>query len=114
MFGLAVIVRVLDDAFANFERQVQAGKFGIAQLHIFHGAQRLQVVVEELAVAPHQEVERALAGMSEGRMADVVNQRQRLDQIDIQIERARRWCARSARPPWCGSGECGSGRSSGG
>ena len=87
VFGFAVIVRVLDDALANLERQIQAREIGIPQLQIFHGAQRLQVVIEELAVAAHQEVQRALAGVSKRRMADVVDQSQRLDQIDIQVER---------------------------
>ena len=96
MLGRAVIVRVLDDAFTHLERQIQSAKLGVAQLHFFHRAQRLQVVIEELALLPHQQVERTLAGMPERRMTDVVHQRQRLGQIDVQIELRRRWCARSA------------------
>ena len=86
MLGGAVIVRVLDDALADFEGQVQAAKLRVAQLHLLDRAQRLQVVVEELAMLAHQQVERALAGVPERRMPDVVHQRQRLGQVDIQVE----------------------------
>src|SRR5208283_5506934 len=51
------------------------------------GAQRLEVVVEELAVLPHQQIERAFARVAKRRMSDVVNQRKRLDEIDVQVER---------------------------
>ena len=80
-------MRVLDDPFAHLEGQVQPVKLRVTQLHLFHRPQRLQIVVEELAMLPHQQVQRALACVTERRMPDVVYQRQRLHQIDIQIER---------------------------
>ena len=47
MFLRAVVVRVLDDAFADFEGQVQAAEGGVALFEIFDDAQGVQVVVEE-------------------------------------------------------------------
>ena len=46
-------------------------------------------MVEELAMLAHQQVERALAGVPERRMSNVVHQRQRLGQIYIQVELRR-------------------------
>ena len=40
-------MRVLDDAFAHFERQVQPAKRCIADFEVFHDAQCVQVVVEK-------------------------------------------------------------------
>ena len=77
---------MLDDAFANFEGQIQPAESGVAQLEVLHDAQGVQVVVEEKAVRAHGDVERFFAGMAERRMADVVNQSERLDQIHVQAE----------------------------
>ena len=77
MLRCVVIARVLDDAFADFEREVQAAKGGVALLEIFDDAQGVQVVVEEEAMIAHGGVERFFAGVAEGRMAEVVHQRQR-------------------------------------
>ena len=52
-------------------------------LEILDNAQRVQVVIEVAAVRAHGGVESVLAGMPERRMADIVRQRQRLDQIVI-------------------------------
>ena len=48
----------------------------------------MQIVVEEKSVLAHGGVERFFAGVAERRMADVVDQRQRFDQIDVEVERA--------------------------
>ncbi len=82
-------MRVLNDALAHFEGQVQPREVRIPQLQIFHGAQRLQIVIEEFAMAAHQKIERALARVSKRRMPDVVYQRQGLDEINIQVKRRR-------------------------
>ena len=89
ILAAAVIVRMLDDAFAHFEGQIQSAKGGVAQLEVFDDAQRVQVVIEEEAVRAHGGVERFLSGVAERRMADVVHQGERLDQVDIQAELRR-------------------------
>ena len=89
MLRFGVIVRVLDDSFADFKCQVESAKGDIAQFEIFYDAQRMQVVVEIFTVLAHGCVECLLPRMAKGRMADVMNQRKRLRQIDIQIEGGR-------------------------
>jgi hypothetical protein len=49
---------------------------------------RLRVVVEP-AVGRHEPPQRLLAGMPEGRVAEVVGKRQRLRQLGVQPKRAR-------------------------
>ena len=55
---------VLEDALAHFEREVEAGKLGVALLEFVHHAQRLQVVLEPAELA-HAVVQRVLAGVAE-------------------------------------------------
>src|SRR6185437_5137564 len=50
-------------------------------------AERVKVVVEAQAMYPHRLVECSLAGVAEGRMADVVYQRERFGEIAVQPER---------------------------
>ena len=69
------------------ERQVQAAMAGVALLEVLDDAQRVQVVVEAQAVALQAVVQRALAGVAERRVADVVDQRERLRQVVVQAER---------------------------
>ena len=52
-----------------------------------HDAQALRVVVEA-ANGLHRLVQRVLAGVAEGRVAEVVGQRDGLDQVFVQVERA--------------------------
>ncbi len=77
-------MRVLDDPLAHLEGQVQPAKGGIALLEVLHDAQRVQVVIEEGSVRLHGRIQRLLAGVAEGRMSDVVHQRQRLHQVHLQ------------------------------
>src|SRR5208282_1234869 len=46
----------------------------------------VQVVVEERAVLAHGDVQRLFASVSEWRMADVMHQGERLDQINVQTQ----------------------------
>ena len=85
----AIVARVLDDAFANAKRQVQSAMCGVTLLKVLDDAQRVQVVVEAPPVTLEAAVQCTLAGMSKRRMADVVNQRQRLRQIFVQTKRGR-------------------------
>src|SRR5665213_3858963 len=61
----------------------------VTLLEALYDAQRVQVVVEPKAVAAQTLVQCALAGVAEGRVADVVDQRKRLGQIDVQAKRRR-------------------------
>ena len=55
---------------------------------MFDDAQRVEIVVEAVAVLAHGGVERFFAGVAERRMADVVDQRQRFGEIDVEAERS--------------------------
>ena len=46
-------------------------------------------VVVEAAIVRHRRIERPLAGMAEGRVAEIVGERQRLGQVLVEPERAR-------------------------
>ena len=88
-FGIlfrVVVVGVLDDAFADFEGQVQAAEGGVALLEIFDDAEGVEVVVEEEAVLAHGGVESFFSGVAEGRVADVVDQRESFGEIDVEAE----------------------------
>src|SRR5271165_1502024 len=87
MLSGRVVVRVLDDALAHLEGQVEAAEFRIAQFEILDDAQGLQVVVEEVAMALHGNIESPFSRMSKRGMTDVMHQRQRLSQIDVELER---------------------------
>src|ERR1022692_526376 len=87
MFLRAVIARVLDDALAHFEGQVQATEGGVALLEVFHDAKSVQVMVEEKAVGAHGCIERLFAGVSERGMAEVVHQGQRFGKIHVEAQR---------------------------
>ena len=83
----AVVARVLDDALAHAERKVEPAMRGIALLEVLDDAQRMKIVVEAATMPLEALVQRALAGVAKRRMADVVNQRQRLRQILVQAKR---------------------------
>ena len=100
---------VLDQALERFPGQVQPVEVRIAPLQPGHDAQRLGVVVEA-AVRRHQAVEFALAGMAEGRVAEVMGQGQRLGQILVEPERARDGAGDLRHLDRSGSGACGSSR----
>ena len=89
MLRRIIVARVFDDALAHFESQIQPAKGGVALLEIFHDAQSVQVVVEEKAVGAHGGVQSLLAGVAKRRMAQVMHQRERFGQIDVEIECAR-------------------------
>ena len=74
---------VLQDALARLEAQVQSVECRVALLEFVDDAQRLQVVLEA-TVAVHARVQRVLPGVSEWRVAEVVCQRDRLDQVLVQ------------------------------
>src|ERR1700722_14504408 len=84
-----IIVRVFDDALANFERQVESAKGRIAQLEVFHDAQGVQVVVEKISMLTHGKVERFFSRMSEWRMSHVMRPREGFNHVHVQAKLAR-------------------------
>ena len=77
---------VLDEALQRLPRQVQSVEIGIALFQPGHDPQGLGVVVEPAMLA-HAVVERIFARMAEGRVAEIVRERQRLGQIFIEPQR---------------------------
>ena len=78
---------VLDQPFERFPRQVEPDEGGIAPLERGDDAQRLRVVIEA-AAGSQAVVERALAGMAERRMAEVMGERERFGEVFVEPERA--------------------------
>jgi len=87
MFGRSVVVRVLDDTLMHLEGQVETAKFRVAQLEVVNDAQSLEIVVKEFAVVLHGGIKCTLAGVTEGGMSDVVDERQGFGEIDVEVER---------------------------
>src|SRR5246500_5574550 len=81
-----VIVRVLDDPFAHFERQVQAAKSGVALFKIFNNTQGGAIMVEEKYLLVQCRIESFLSRVSEWRMADVVHQGERFGKVCVQTQ----------------------------
>src|SRR5882757_1226306 len=79
---------MLDDAFANFKRKIQAGKIQITMFKLFDDAQSVQIVIEAAAVRAHQFVKLAFAGMAEGRVADVMHKGEGFSKLGVQPERS--------------------------
>ena len=86
--GCGVVTRVLDDAFADTEREVEAAMRGVALLEVLDDAQSVDVVVEAQSMTLQGAIESAFAGVAEGRMADVVDQRERFSEVFVERERA--------------------------
>ena len=87
MFGGLVVARVLDDALTDTEGEIEPGMRGVALLELLDDAEGMQVVVEAQAVFAHGRVERALACVAERRMADIVDQREGLAKVFVEVER---------------------------
>ena len=84
---------VLEDPVADLPRQVQPAAVALQPLD---DAERVLVVAEAAAAAlAHQLVERLLAGVAERRVAEVVAEPDRLDEILVQLQRP----ADAARDP---------------
>ena len=79
---------VLDQALERLPGEVEPVEFGVAALQPRHHAQRLRIVVEA-APRRHLFVERILAGMAERRVAEIMDQRDRLGEILVAAQRAR-------------------------
>ena len=78
---------VLDDAFQRLPGQVEAVIGRLAALQLRQQAQGLRVVVEAVIV-PHAVDEHVLAGVAEGRVAEIVRERDGLGEILVELEGA--------------------------
>jgi hypothetical protein len=78
---------MLDDALTYAERQVEPAMRRVTLLEVFDDTKRVEVVVETTPMTLEAAVQRTFTGMPKGRMADVVNQRQRLRQIFVEAKR---------------------------
>jgi hypothetical protein len=77
---------MLDEPLERLPGQIQSIEGGVGPFECSHHPQRLCVVIEA-ARGGKAPIERALTGMTEGRMAEIVRERQRLGQILIEAER---------------------------
>ena len=79
---------VLHQSLADFPREIQAGEPRILLLQLLDDAEAMAVVLEATVLA-HEPVERLLARVSEGRMAEVVREGDGLGQVLVEPQRAR-------------------------
>jgi hypothetical protein len=79
---------VFDDAFTHFEGKIEPRKARVASLQSIDEAQRLDVVVEALPETPHFAIEGFFSGVSERRMADVMNERESFGEIFVESQNA--------------------------
>ena len=80
---------VLEDALARLEAQVQAVEAPGSALRARRPRAGSAGCARSRRASRHAGVERVLAGVAEGRVAEVVRQRDRLDQVFVQPQRAR-------------------------
>ena len=78
---------MLDQAFERLPGEIEAIEARIFLFERGDDAKRLGIVIEAAGTF-HRGVERALAGMAEGRMAEIVGKRERLGEILIDAQRA--------------------------
>ena len=78
---------VLGQALERLPGEIEALERRVAGLETGDDAQRLRIVIEA-AMGRHRRVELGLAGMAEGRMAEIVGERQRLREILVEAEHA--------------------------
>ena len=79
---------MLDQPLQRFLTEVEPVEIGVAPFEFGHQSQAVAVVVEA-AIGRHAGVERVLADMAEGRVAEVVTERNGFGQIVVEAETAR-------------------------
>ena len=77
---------VFEHAVQGLVGQIQAGIVGMLVFKTGHNAQGLRVALKA-AMRPHELMQRPLAVMAKGRMAQVVGQADRLDQVRVGSQR---------------------------
>ena len=78
---------VFDQPLQSLPRQIEPVVVGVALLQTGDDAQRLRIMVEA-AEGLHDLLQRILARMAEGRVAQIMRQRQSLRQILVEVQRA--------------------------
>src|SRR3990172_5390445 len=78
---------MLEDALAGFESQIQAAKWSVLLFQHVDDPQRLQIVLKT-TISAHAVVQRTLSGVPEGRMPQVMRQRDGLRQILVERKRS--------------------------
>ena len=86
MFRGGIVAGMFDDSFADFESEIEAGKIQVALLKMFDDVKRVEIVIEALAEFAEAQVELLFSGVAEGRMADVVDERERFGEIGVEAE----------------------------
>ena len=84
-----VIVGMLDDALADFKRQVESAEIEVAVLELFHDTKGVEIVVKPSAIGLHQLMELLFARMAKRRVTNVVGQRQGFHKLGVQAECSR-------------------------
>ena len=79
---------MLDDSFANVERQIQAGKIQVSLLELLDDAQRMKIVIEAVSVFAHAYVQLLFAAMPEWWVAHIVDERQRFGKVFVEAQRS--------------------------
>src|ERR1700733_4313717 len=79
-----IISRMLDDAFAHFEGEIESGKIEVALLELFDDAKRVEIVIEAVASLAHSEIELLFARVAEGRVSDIVDESERFGQASVE------------------------------
>jgi hypothetical protein len=77
---------VLDDAFADSQRQVQSAKSRVPFLEPGNNAQRVKVVVKSQTMRLQGLIQGLLARVTEWRVANVMDQRESFGQLCIQAQ----------------------------
>jgi hypothetical protein len=86
MLGGDVVAGMLDDAFADTEREVEAAPGGVSLFKPGDDAQGVEIVVEAEAVGLERVIEGFFTGVAEGWMANVVGEGQSFGQFRIEAE----------------------------
>src|ERR1700689_391681 len=82
----AVVTRVLDDALADAEGEIEAAVGGVALFEVLDDAEGVDVVVEAAAVTAEAGVKSTLAGVAEGGVADVVDEGEGFCEVFVEAE----------------------------
>ena len=85
-FRFGVVAGMLDDTFAYLKGEVQTVEGEVAMLKLLDDAKGVEIVIESATVLFHELVELAFAGVTEGGMANIVNERESFGEIRIQAE----------------------------
>ena len=79
---------VLYQPFQRLECQIKAIEGGVTLLQLGDDAKRLRIVIEA-AIGPHDVVKRVFARVAEGRMAEIMGERDGFSEIVVKAERPR-------------------------